>query len=593
MKKKIQFSLVYRDMWQSSGKFQPRKDQLERIAPVIIDMGCFARVETNGGAFEQVNLMAGENPNLAVRAFCKPFNEAGIKTHMLDRGLNALRMYPVPDDVRALMYKVKHAQGVDITRIFCGLNDTRNIIPSIKWAKEGGMTPQATLCITTSPVHTVEYYSKIADEVIAAGAEEICLKDMAGIGQPAMLGALTKAIKTKHPDIIIQYHGHSGPGLSMASILEVCNNGADIIDTAIEPLSWGKVHPDIISVQSMLKNEGFEVADLNMNAYMQARTLTQEFIDDWLGYFINPANKHMSSLLLGCGLPGGMMGSMMADLGGIMTMINKLREQKGEAVLTIDDMLVKLFNEVEYVWPRVGYPPLVTPFSQYVKNIALMNLLTIEQGKGRFVMMDDAMWGMILGKSGKIPGTIDPELVELAKKQNREFTDVDAHTLLKDALPDFRKEMDENGWDYGQDDEELFELGMHPEQYRAFKSGQAKKQFLADLQKAKDAKLGGGKKISQEEIDALKHAKADAVKSPLAGQLIWSFGGEGVPAACIEPFIGQKYKEGDIFCYLQTKWGEIVEIPAALGGKLVDISVKPGQQIRQGDTIAWIEREVV
>jgi len=107
----------------------------------------------------------------------------------------------------------------------------------------------------------------------------------------------------------------------------------------------------------------------------------------------------------------------------------------------------------------------------------------------------------------------------------------------------------------------------------------------------KDAKLGGGKKISQEEIDALKHAKADAVKSPLAGQLIWSFGGEGVPAACIEPFIGQTYKEGDIFCYLQTKWGEIVEIPAAMGGKLVDISVKPGQQIRQGDTIAWIERK--
>ena len=592
MKKRIQFSLVYRDMWQSSGKFQPRKDQLERIAPAIIDMGVFDRVETNGGAFEQVNLLAGENPNGAVRAFCKPFNEVGIKTHMLDRGLNALRMYPVPDDVRELQYKVKHAQGVDIPRIFCGLNDVRNIIPSVKWAKAAGMTPQATLCITTSPVHTVEYYTEIADQVIAAGAEEICLKDMAGIGQPALLGALTKSIKTKHPDVIIQYHGHSGPGLSMASILEVCNNGADVIDTAIEPLSWGKVHPDIISVQSMLKNEGFEVKDINMNAYMQARSLTQEFIDDWLGYFINPGNKHMSSLLLGCGLPGGMMGSMMADLAGIHHVINNTLKAKGEPELTTDQMLVKLFDEVAYVWPRVGYPPLVTPFSQYVKNIALMNLLTIEQGKGRFVMMDDAMWGMILGKSGKIPGTIDPELVELAKKQNREFTDVDAHTLLKDALDDFRKEMDENGWDYGQDDEELFELGMHPEQYRAFKSGQAKKQFLADLQKAKDAKMGGGKKISQEEIDAIKHAKADAVKSPLAGQLFWSFGGEGVPAACIEPFIGQTYKEGDIFCYLQTKWGEIVEIPAAMGGKLVDISVKPGQQIRQGDTIAWIERSV-
>ena len=346
MKKKIQFSLVYRDMWQSSGKFQPRKDQLERVAPAIIDMGCFSRVETNGGAFEQVNLLAGENPNEAVRAFCKPFNEVGIKTHMLDRGLNALRMYPVPDDVRRLMYKVKHAQGVDIPRIFCGLNDVRNIIPSIKWALEAGMTPQATLCITTSPIHTVEYYSNIADQVIAAGATEICLKDMAGIGQPAMLGKLTKAIKDKHPDVIIQYHGHSGPGLSMASILEVCNNGADVIDTAIEPLSWGKVHPDIISVQSMLKNEGFEVADIDMNAYMRARTLTQEFIDDWLGYFINPGNKHMSSLLLGCGLPGGMMGSMMADLAGIHRSINSTLKSKGQPELTTDEMLVKLFDEV-------------------------------------------------------------------------------------------------------------------------------------------------------------------------------------------------------------------------------------------------------
>ena len=588
MKKKIQFSLVYRDMWQSSGKYQPLKEQLERIAPVIIDMGCFSRVETNGGAFEQVNLMAGENPNDAVRAFCKPFNEVGIKTHMLDRGLNALRMYPVPADVRKLMYKVKHAQGVDIPRIFCGLNDVRNIIPSIKWAVEAGMTPQASLCITNSPVHTVEYYSAIADQLIEAGAPEICLKDMAGIGQPAMLGALTRSIKEKHPDVIIQYHGHSGPGLSMASILEVCNNGADIIDTAIEPLSWGKVHPDIISVQSMLKNEGFDVPEINMAAYMKARSMTQEFIDDWLGAFIDPTNKHMSSLLLGCGLPGGMMGSMMADLGGMMGVINGILRGKGEQELTVDDMLVKLFDEVAYVWPRVGYPPLVTPFSQYVKNISLMNLLTIAQGKGRFVMMDDAMWGMILGKSGKVPGDIDPVLRELAEKQGRQFTDEDPRSLVADALDTFRKEMEDNGWDCGKDDEELFELAMHPEQYRVYKSGQAKKTFLADLQKARDKKLGNN--LTPAQIAELKHAKADAVKAPFAGKLYWSFAGEGVMAPCIEPFIGQQYKEGDTFCYLQTRWGEIVEIPAALGGKLVDISVKPGAQVRQGQELAWIER---
>ena len=589
MKKKIQFSLVYRDMWQSSGKFQPRKDQLERIAPVIIDMGCFARVETNGGAFEQVQLLAGENPNDAVRAFCKPFNEVGIKTHMLDRGLNALRMYPVPDDVRAMMYRVKHAQGVDIPRIFDGLNDIRNIAPSIKWAKEAGMTPQGTLCITTSPVHTLEYYAELADKEIEAGAEEICLKDMAGIGQPAFLGKLTKMIKDKHPEIIIEYHGHSGPGLSMASILEVCENGADIIDTTIEPLSWGKVHPDIISVQSMLKHAGFDVPEVNMSAYMKARALTQEFIDEWLGYFINPGNKVMSSLLLTCGLPGGMMGSMMADLGGMRTTINNLRKKKGEEELSMDDLLIKLFDEVAYVWPRVGYPPLVTPFSQYTKNIALMNLLTMEQGKGRFVMMDDAMWGMILGKSGKVPGEITPELKELAKKQGRQFTDADPHTLLPNALDDFKKEMDENGWEYGKDDEELFELAMHPEQYRNYKSGQAKKNMLADMQKAKDAEIGAT--VTPEEAAAFKHAKADAIVAPVKGQIFWEFQGDGEAAPAVEPYIGKAYKEGDAFCWIQAPWGEFVEVKADLGGKLVEINAKQGSKVQKGNVLAYIQRD--
>ena len=166
MAKEIKFSLVYRDMWQSSGKYQPRVDQLEKIAPVIVEMGCFDRIETNGGAFEQVNLMYGENPNKAVRAWTKPFNKAGIQTHMLERALNGLRMYGVPKDVRQLMPKVKKAQGVDIMRSFCGLNDPRNLELSVKYAKEAGMISQAALSITHSPVHTVEYYMGIVDKLV-------------------------------------------------------------------------------------------------------------------------------------------------------------------------------------------------------------------------------------------------------------------------------------------------------------------------------------------------------------------------------------------------------------------------------------------
>ena len=591
-KRKIQFSLVYRDMFQSSGKFQPRKDQLERIAPVIIKMGCFSRVETNGGAFEQVNLLYGENPNKAVRAFTKPFNEVGIKTHMLDRGLNALRMNPVPADVRKLMYKVKHAQGVDITRIFCGLNDVRNIIPSIKYALEAGMTPQATLCITNSPIHTAEYYANIAEQVIAAGAPEICLKDMAGIGQPAMLGKLVKMIKDKHPEIIIQYHGHSGPGLSMASILEVCKNGADVIDTAIEPLSWGKVHPDVISVQSMLKNYGFDVPEINMDAYMEARKLTQEFIDDFLGYFMNPSNKLMSSLLLGCGLPGGMMGSMMADLKGVMDAINNNRQQKGQDPLTEDALLVRLFNEVSYVWPKVGTPCLVTPFSQYVKNIALMNLLAESMGKPRYSMMDASIWGMILVKSGKLPGTVADEIKELAKEKGFEFTDKDPQENYPDELPRFIKEMKENGWERGEDDEELFEFAMHESQYRDYKSGIAKERFYKDLQAAKDKELqknNGG--LSLEQLTEFKHADADAVVAPENGTVMWQINGDGECEKSIAPQIGTKYKDGDRFCYFQNQYGQVTEIPAALGGQLVEINAKQGANVRKGDVIAYLKRK--
>ena len=620
MKKKIQFSLVYRDMWQSSGKFQPRKDQLAKIAPVIIEMGCFSRVETNGGAFEQVNLLAGENPNDAVRAFCKPFNEVGIKTHMLDRGLNALRMYPVPDDVRALMYKVKAKQGTNITRIFDGLNDVRNIIPSIKWAKEGGMTPQCALCITNSPVHTLEYYMNIADQLIAAGAEEICLKDMAGIGQPAFLGKLTKMIKDKYPEIIIQYHGHSGPGLSMASILEVCNNGADIIDTAIEPLSWGKVHPDVISVISMLKNEGFEVPEINMSAYMKARAMTQEFIDEWLGYFINPGNKIMSSLLLGCGLPGGMMGSMMADLGGMRQTINNIRKKKGEEELSMDDLLIKLFDEVEYVWPRVGYPPLVTPFSQYVKNLAMMNVMAMEKGKERWGMIADDIWDMILGKAGRLPGKLAPEIIEKAEREGRKFFDGNPQDNYPDQLEKYRKMMLEKQWDKGQDDEELFEYAMHPAQYEAYKSGKAKEDFLADVKKRREEKANPTTPVEAENktkvltvdvngqpyrvtvaygaVDPATLTAASGavpaqtapapvgegkdVLSPLEGKFFLVKNAQETPKK-----VGEKVNKGDVICYVEAM-KTYNAIRAEYDGTITAICANSGDTVSEDDVLMKI-----
>ncbi|MEQ8811765.1 MAG: oxaloacetate decarboxylase, partial [Imperialibacter sp.] len=487
MNKEIGLCLVYRDMWQSSGKYMPRKDQLVKVAGPIVDMGCWRRVETNGGGFEQINLLYGENPNRSVREWTQPFNDAGIQTQMLERGLNGLRMYPVPMDVRELMFRVKKKQGTDISRSFDGLNDTRSIINSIKLAKKGGMIAQAALSITHSPIHTVDYFVNMAGTLIEAGADEIAVKDMAGIGRPASIGKIVAGIKAIKKDILVQYHGHSGPGFSVVSSLEAARAGADIIDVGMEPLSWGTGHADLLTVHAMLRDAGFSLPDINMKAYMQVRSLTQEFIDDFLGYYIDPKNRLMNSLLIGPGLPGGMMGSLMADLEKNLVSVNKAREKNGEAAMSQDDLLIKLFEEVEHIWPKMGYPPLVTPYSQYVKNAALMNVMQMNKGKERWSMLDDNTWDMMLGNSGQLPGPVADELKALAKAQNREFFVGDPHSLYPNELDKIRGEMKEKGWDVGEDEEELLEYAMHPKQYIDYKSGKAKKAFDEDLAQRKAA----------------------------------------------------------------------------------------------------------
>ena len=588
MKKEIKFSLVYRDMWQSSGKYVPRKDQLEQIAPIIIKMGCFDRVESNGGAAEQVNLLYGENPNHSVRAFTAALHKGGIECHMLDRALNALRMNPVPADVRQLMYKVKKAQGVDITRIFCGLNDVRNIIPSIQWANEAGMISQAAMSITYSPVHTAEYYIDMAEKLIQAGAKEIALKDMAGIGRPFSLGKVVAAIKKQHPEIKIQYHGHSGPGLSMASMIEVAHAGVDYIDVAMEPLSWGMVHPDVISVQAMLKDAGFLVKDIDMNAYMEARAMTQSFIDDFLGYWIDPRNRYLNSLMLGCGLPGGMMGSLMADLKGVHAAINMNLKNKGEKELTEDELLVQLFDEVQNIWPKLGYPPLVTPFSQYTKNIALMNLYSLSKGDARYEnSIDPAAWGMILGKAGQLPGKLDQEIIDLAKKKGLEFFEGNPQDNYPDELPRFRKEMEENGWDLGPDEEELFEFAMHEKQYREYKSGEAKRRFNQELEekmKAKFEKAGGNVQIP--DLRALRHPNAEPIVAPVGGRILWDIDFNDKSTT---PAPGTVYKEGDIVAQIQAPYGQ-EPVVALWPGKIVEAVAQQGQLVQKGETIAFIEK---
>ena len=301
----------------------------------------------------------------------------------------------------------------------------------------------------------------------------------------------------------------------------------------------------------------------------------------------------MTSLLVGCGLPGGMMGSMMADLKGFQSAINAAEQAAGKPVSDLDTLMVRLFNEVEYVWPRLGYPPLVTPFSQYVKNTALMNLFAMAQGKPRFSTIDKDTWGMILGKMGKLPGPLAPEIIDLAKEKGFEFYTGNPQDEYPDELPKFRKMMEEEGWDCGPDDEELFELAMHERQYRDYRSGIAKERFEHDLEELK-AKAGAPiivkrpvVEMPQFDIDALvgQYPKATPLQAPAKGKMLWQIDVQDDSKA---PVAGTPVKAGVPCGYVQT-WYGMEEIVPACDGRIVAVTAPQGKDVAKGEITALVQ----
>ena len=606
MPKEIKLCLVYRDMWQSSGKYMPNANQLIKVADPIINMGCWDRIETNGGGFEQIQLLAGENPNEVLRKWTKPFNEVGIKTQMLERGLNALSMFPVSRDVRELMFSVKKKQGTDISRSFDGLNDIRNLKLSIEYAKKAGMVSQSCLCITHSKIHTVDYYVNLAKKLIELGTDEIAIKDMAGIGRPSSLGKIVKGIKKHDPNILVQYHGHSGPGFSVASSLEVARCGADIIDVSMEPLSWGTTHADLLTVHEILKDDGFTVKDFDRKSYMEVKSLTQEFIDNYLGLYINSKNRLMNSLLIESGLPGGMMGSLMSDLEKSHISINKWLKRNNKSEISIDSLFSSLLDEVKYIWPIMGYPPLVTPYSQYVKNVAIVNVMNRIKGKERWSLIDDSTWDMLLGKSGKLPGNLGDEIIKLSVDLGKEFYEGDPQDLVENVLEKNRKVMKKNNWDCGKDDEELLEFSLHKTQYIDYKSGEAKKKLIDDINLKKQLKVSEKEPISENKKEIIKvddvtyeveysinngsdvssqdnFIKGNKVLSPIEGRV---FLVKDPKEKHIK--VGDSVNKGDVICYIESM--KVVNaIKSEFSGEVIRICFKDGDDIYDDDVLFIIK----
>ena len=371
----------------------------------------------------------------------------------------------------------------------------------------------------------------------------------------------------------------------------------------MEPLSWGTTHADLLTVHEILKDDGFKIKDINRKAYMEVKGLTQEFIDDYLGLYINPKNRLMNSLLIESGLPGGMMGSLMNDLEKSHISINKWLQKNKKKEISLDSLFSSLVDEVKYIWPIMGYPPLVTPYSQYVKNVAIVNVLNQIKGKERWSLIDDNTWDMLLGKSGKLPGELGEEIKKLSKDLGKEFYDGNPQDLIDDVLDINRNEMKSKNLDFGQDDEELLEYSLHKTQYLDYKSGDAKKKIAEDIKLKKQSKIvtkdEPSKKMTKilkvnevsyevdyildtakkESISNKKIVKGQKIISPIEGRVFFTKDPDENPVK-----VGDKINKGDVICYIESM-KVINAIKSDYSGKIMQVCFNDGDDIYDDDIL--------
>ena len=361
------------------GDMLPILDKMDKIG--------YHSIECWGGAtFDACLRFLNEDPWERLRILRK--NLPNTKLQMLFRGQNMLGYRHYADDVLEYFVQRTVANGIDIIRIFDALNDIKNLQVAIKAAKKEGAHAQVAISYTTGPVFTHEYYVEYAKRIADAGADSICIKDMAALLTPYETYSLVKEIK-KAVDLPIQLHTHYTSGLASMCLLKGIEAGVDIIDTAISPLALGTSHAPTESMVAALANTEYDTG-LDLVALSEVReyfmTLRKKYIDSGL---LDPSMLATDVKALIYQVPGGMLSNLLSQL-----------KQAGKA-----DQLTAVLEEVPRVRKDAGYPPLVTPTSQIVGTRAVFNVIMGE----RYKMCNDQFKGLVAGKYGTTPVPIDPK----------------------------------------------------------------------------------------------------------------------------------------------------------------------------------------
>lgn len=410
---------VLRDAHQSLIATRMRTDEFEGILEKMDDIGYHSLECWGGATFDTCLRFLNEDPWDRLRLIRKKCPKT--KLQMLFRGQNMLGYRHYADDIVDYFVKKSIDNGIDILRIFDALNDVRNLETAIDAAKKYGGHVQAAISYTTGPVFDIEYYCNYAKQLENAGADSICIKDMAGLLTPYGTYDLVKALK-ETVNIPIQLHSHYTSGLASMVQLKGIEAGVDVIDTAISPLAMGTSHPATESMVAALQGTEYDTG-LDLKALTEVRDyfepLREKYLADGL---LNPKMLGVDANTLLYQVPGGMLSNLLNQL-----------KQAGK-----EDKLADVLAEVPRVREDSGYPPLVTPTSQIVGTQSVFNIITGE----RYKMVTKEFKDLVAGKYGKTPCEISPEF----RKQicgDEEVIDCRPADLLKPELDSFKDQISE------------------------------------------------------------------------------------------------------------------------------------------------------
>jgi oxaloacetate decarboxylase alpha subunit len=354
------------------------------IVPELDKAGFYALEVWGGATFDACLRFLDEDPWERLREIKKL--APNTKLQMLFRGQNILGYRHYPDDIVEKFVQKSIENGIDIIRIFDALNDVRNLKSAVDATNKYGGHCQIALSYTTSPVHTIDYYVKLAQEVELMGAHSLCIKDMAGILLPSDAYNLITQLK-KNTKLPINLHSHATAGIMEATYLKAIEAGVDIIDTALSPLSGGTSQVATESFCYILKDTAYD-PKLNMKMLNDASTKLTIIKDDYIkSGILNPKALTSNPSILEYQVPGGMLSNLMSQL----------KEQN-----QMDDY-EKVLKEIPIVRKDLGYPPLVTPMSQMVGTQAVMNVITGEPYK----LVSKEIKEYLLGLYGKAPAKVN------------------------------------------------------------------------------------------------------------------------------------------------------------------------------------------